>query len=553
MIWILLFFTGITYGDAGYCSMEMACYPSSQQIQTFDNTIDGSVYNDDDQEYLDIVVMKNTRVTKKPDLIVFVNNTADVQKAILFARKYNLKVVIQSSGHDFQGRSTADDSFMIYLGNMTNIEVKTSKTDRSVAGEVVLESGKKWVDIYREVDKHSRVVVGGSAHTVAVGGWTLGGGHSPISGVAGLGVDNLLEVEMVAADGRIIVTDNTSTFITYPNGTTDTSSNSDIFWALSGGGGSTFGIATKFTFKMHFPPSGMVTFSCDYPIIHKNGSNVGNTILRKYSDLVPNMPPEWGGYIIVSSTSKLITNLIYRDGSVGSIGIHMNHFGDFNSQSRAYMDPMMNINGLARYCSYKNLSTFWNYEENVTDAIYIRNAIIGTLMQANSFSDSWIDFLVDYILRAYKEEWHVTMSMTGILLGGKVNEVSTVATSVHPGWRSAAMSTAFGISWGNDDGDKHDRNILDLVNSYQNKLYTFGDGMYPNEAGSNVPSFSTHFWGSNYGRLLEIKQEWDPDNTFTCLECVGYTDLTSSSEYSSRGSIHLVSFLILSKLLFFLN
>lgn len=229
---------------------------------------------------------------------------------------------------------------------------------------------------------------------------------------------------MVTADGRIIVADNTSTFITYPDGTKNTSSNSNIFWALSGGGGGTFGIATKFTFKMHFPPSGMVTFNCDYPIIHQNGSNVGKTILRKYSDLVPNMPPEWGGFLIVSSSSKLISNLIYRDDSVGSISIYMNHFGNFNSQSRVYMEPMMNIDGLARFCYYENVSTFWEYEENITDAIYIRSAIIGTLMQADSFSDSWIDFLVDYILRAYRENLQVVMSMTGTLLGGESHNKS---------------------------------------------------------------------------------------------------------------------------------
>lgn len=97
----------------------------------------------------------------------------------------------------------------------------------------------------------------------------------------------------------------------------------------------------------------------------------------------------------------------------------MNNFGNFNSQSRAYMEPMMNIDGLARFCYYENVSTFWEYEENITDAIYIRSAIIGTLMQADSFSDSWIDFLVDYILRAYRENLQVIMSMTGTLLGGE--------------------------------------------------------------------------------------------------------------------------------------
>ena len=132
--------------------MEMNCYPTESQINTFVGTMTtGTVYRKGSTEYDNMVIMKNTRVTKYPDIIVIVFNIHDVQKAVLFAREHNLKIVVQSSGHDFQGRSTADDSFMIHLGGMRNIEVKTTKIDRSPAGEIVLESGTPWVDVYREV------------------------------------------------------------------------------------------------------------------------------------------------------------------------------------------------------------------------------------------------------------------------------------------------------------------------------------------------------------------------------------------------------------------
>ena len=245
-------------------------------------------------------------------------------------------------------------------------------------------------------------------------------GHSPISGVAGLAVDSLLEVEMVTADGSIVIADDSSTAITYPNGTSDTLNNGDIFWALSGGGGGTFGIVTKFTFKMHFPPSAMVRFICDYPIIHPNETNVGHNILRAYADMVPNMPPEWGGYVILSSTAKWLTDMIYSyDGSAGSLLFYMNHFGDFDSPSRAYMDRMYNYDGIARFCTYEHLSTFWEYERNVTDTIYQRNVIIGTLMQNESFTNSWINLMMDYVMEAYSNDWIATTTVTGILLGGK--------------------------------------------------------------------------------------------------------------------------------------
>ena len=87
-------------------------------------------------------------------------------------------------------------------------------------------------------------MIGGSAHTVAIGGYTLGGGHSPISRTYGLAVDNLVEVEMVTADSKVVVANGSGTTTIDINGVKSFSPDTDLFWALRGGGGGTFGIAT---------------------------------------------------------------------------------------------------------------------------------------------------------------------------------------------------------------------------------------------------------------------------------------------------------------------
>ena len=84
-------------------------------------------------------------------MIAVVKSEADIRAAILFARKYNLHVTIKSSGHSFVGRSTYDDSLQINLSAMKEISVHPDKTDRNSDGEVKVQTGLKWGDIYEEV------------------------------------------------------------------------------------------------------------------------------------------------------------------------------------------------------------------------------------------------------------------------------------------------------------------------------------------------------------------------------------------------------------------
>ncbi|KAL5017612.1 hypothetical protein ScPMuIL_007201 [Solemya velum] len=340
-----------------YCLPGSSCWPSTQSVAVFGDSLDGQLVLPDNIRYASLVSMVDTRTTRYPAMVVLVGSVSDVQKAVRFARSFDLKISIRSSGHDFIGRSTGDGTLQINLSNMANISVNTASSSWP-AGEVTVESGNSWIRVYEEVDKHNRVMIGGSAHTVAMGGYTLGGGHSPISRTFGLAVDNLLGVEMVAVNGTLVrASANGTTYIDDDGGETH-DSNADLFWALRGGGGGTFGVVTKFTFKLHMPPDGMVRLVVIYPFMYLNGAIAADDVLRFYENFVKTLPPQWGGYAVISMGS--VTESYY-----GTILFAMNHFGSWNSPSRAAADTLYNFRrDLQLYRNYTTFRTFLEYEKN---------------------------------------------------------------------------------------------------------------------------------------------------------------------------------------------
>jgi hypothetical protein len=115
-------------------------------------------------------------------------------------------------------------------------------------------------------------------------------------------------------------------------------------------------------------------------------------------------------------------------------------------------------------------------------------------------------------------------------------KVGTQATSVHPGFRTALMSLSATIGWSADTLDYS--GLPQRGAKVGDMLSQFGNGQYPNEAGMDVTNWQSEFWGSNYNSLRIIKRAWDPDNFFTCRECVGSeSNGHSSSHHGSHGGI----------------
>lgn len=148
---ILFLLFGAVGGSAPRrCHEEDSCFPTTQDYLELRTSLEGQLLFPHDAEYKNVIAMHNVITTKYPYVVAAVKSALDVQKSVRFARKHNLRVTVKCSGHDYNGRSTAHDSFMIYTGYMNNTHVNL-KSARNPAGEITSESGNTWTDIYTEV------------------------------------------------------------------------------------------------------------------------------------------------------------------------------------------------------------------------------------------------------------------------------------------------------------------------------------------------------------------------------------------------------------------
>ena len=247
---------------------------------------------------------------------------------------------------------------------------------------------------------------------MGVSGYTLGGGHSPICRFHGMAVDNLLEVDMVMADGRLVIAAKDFVYTVYTNGSTSNTSSIDLFWAIAGGGGGTFGVATRFVFKLHMPPEKVVRLYAAWPILLSDRTtNIGKSVLSKILEMLSdvNFPKEWGGYIILTGGYEKTY------GTTGGVTVFFNHLGNKNAESFEYMNPLMEYLSVYRFIDVKEFNTFLQYEETVNEAYqyyltYVFNSLIGT--QGMTVKEGLADHLIDSILS------NPGLSYTGTLIGG---------------------------------------------------------------------------------------------------------------------------------------
>jgi len=160
-----------------------------------------------------------------------------------FAQQHGIPLVIKNTGHDYKGRSSAPNSLALwthnYVPEMTLTRSFTPDGCSSPAGDVVtFGAGQGFGPIYDFAHANNVTVVGGTSETVgAAGGWITGGGHSALSNTLGLGVDNVQQLRALLPNGTYV--------------TANRCQNQDIFYALRGGGGGTFGVVMEMSTLAH--------------------------------------------------------------------------------------------------------------------------------------------------------------------------------------------------------------------------------------------------------------------------------------------------------------
>ncbi|MFJ3640068.1 FAD-binding oxidoreductase [Streptomyces sp. NPDC090108] len=190
----------------------------------------GSVVRPGDPGYDEARTVWNAAHDKRPALIVRCAGTADVVRAVDFARSQDLLVAVRGGGHSIAGFSTCEDGIVIDLSPMKGAFVDP------VERRVVAQAGMTWADLDHETQAFGLALTGGLVSSTGISGFTLGGGVGWLLRRHGLASDNLAAVEMVTADGRVV--------------RASEEENPELFWALRGGGGN-FGIVTSLEFRLH--------------------------------------------------------------------------------------------------------------------------------------------------------------------------------------------------------------------------------------------------------------------------------------------------------------
>jgi hypothetical protein len=197
-------------------------------IANFKASLRGNLIEPNDPGYEEARKVYNRMIERRPRLIARCADVADVKAAVKFGREENLLVAIRGGGHNACGLGVCDDGLVIDLSPMNYVHVDPRKKTVLVGG------GALWRDVDHATHAFGLAVPSGIISTTGVAGLTLGGGLGYLTRRHGLTIDNLLAVEMVLADGRLV--------------TASAKENADLFWAVRGGGGN-FGVVTSFLFK----------------------------------------------------------------------------------------------------------------------------------------------------------------------------------------------------------------------------------------------------------------------------------------------------------------
>ena len=443
---------------------------------------------------------------------VEVEAVIDVQNAIRFATRHNLRVVVKTSGHDFLGRSTAAGSFLIWMHKLKSIRIHEPWAGPRGHHEaaVTIVGGVLWGEVYDALKPTDYIAVGGMSLTVgATGGFVQGGGHGALSPSFGLAVDNVLQLEVVTADGTLRVA--------------DACQEPDLLFALRGGGGGSFGVVTSVTYKLH-----------------KNPENYVGTILQ----LNPRRTTSW----TMETQEEILT--MWSQGSVSLDAAKWAGYWHFSSleifghflvlanetAARAQFTPLVEAlsrieNVMASVYLMASFSTFQEWHGSLYDQIYPRthtdytggHAVLGSriipvsaLSSPRRLAKTIVEALAvcgDYGVLA-----HMVIG-PGVRAGDPDNQ-----TAVTPAWREGVWHLATVGSWAWDAAEVEKRAAQTQARSFSGLLQSAfpGAGAYVNEASVEELDWAASFWGrENYARLVEIKMRVDPSGVFTCWQCVG--------------------------------
>ncbi|KAL4860880.1 hypothetical protein BDV12DRAFT_204599 [Aspergillus spectabilis] len=463
-----------------------------------------------------------------PAKYVDARSVEDIQKTLSFARANNVRVVVKNTGHDYTGRSSGPDSLGLWTHNIQppmrlQQGFIPEGCSKAVGDVITFGAGQQFAGIYEFAHEHNYRVVGGSSSTVgAAGGWITGGGHSLLSNELGLGVDNVQQLKAVLPNGSYL--------------TANRCQNQDIFFALRGGGGGTFGVITEMSILAH-PEKPMVAIS----LLSFRPSSASDFLSIIVANADKWAYEGWGGYIQPGLLGSGVSSFFMATSLLNQSAAEMS------------MKPMTDFAHRQGTLAIANISSTNTYSE-------ILGALIGNgaadslgsggatamssriiprkYFQGTANQEKLSSILYD-ILAASQEDSGLIPAITPLFICVTAPTIYSQslpesdqptgpgASSVTPAWRTGLwhaihLRSFTGATTRNPD---EVRDIFQAAHDTMNPLreFTPDGGAYQNEADAFEPDPVGSFWGEdNYARLLKIKREIDPGNLLSVHNGVGW-------------------------------
>ncbi|GAO19335.1 uncharacterized protein UV8b_05236 [Ustilaginoidea virens] len=415
---------------------------------------------------------------------------SDIQQTLAFAQRHNLRLVIRNTGHDYLGKSTGAGALGVWTHHLKTFQVLDYSSPAYAGKAVKMGAGVQAGEAQAQAFQHNVTLTAGVCPTVGLaGGYTQGGGLGPLTGRYGFGADQVLEWEVVLADGTLV--------------TATPDCHADLYWALTGGGGGAYGVVVSMTIQAH---ANDMTSAASLAFSHAGDSyfdaikafqrvtpalaDVNATGFWTITDASFSLGPATAPGITKDALDKILAPVLQK---LKALDIPYNYtsaqFGSYYECARAYNPPDYSP-GLQIGGRLVTRSDFTRNEDGFVDAI--RNVI--------SYGAAVVG-----------------VSFRAPAAGGPSN-------SINRALRDAFISWQIGVLWNDTDWDLNIRNgrlITDTLVPAFAKLLPGGGSAYLNQADFREKDWQRVFYGANYQALRRLKAKFDPSGLFWGPTVVG--------------------------------